>query len=144
MHNICIMKRHLTKLSELQATLLVSGIISLVLIGVSAIGFAFNQPGWMIGVAIGGLASLVSIYLTFVSSNKTLKESKAGFYLLAYFTRMILFVGLFAMLVVFQYVLEIPVFKNSAWGMFIAFFPSVLVTVIVQLMYKGGNDGQVH
>lgn len=137
------MKRHLTMLSELQATLLVSGIVSTCLLAISAIGFFFNQPGWMIGVAIGGLASLFSIYLTHIAARKTLKESKSGIYLLAYFTRMILFVGLFAMLVVFHFILEIPAFINSPWGMFISFLPSSLVTIVVQLKHKGGENGQV-
>lgn len=137
------MKRHLTKLSELQATLLLSGIVSMVLLAISAIGFIYNQPGWMIGVAIGSLASLVSIYLTQVASVKTLKDSKAGIYLLAYFGRMILFVGFFAMLVIMQFKLNIDVFKNSCWGMIIAYFPSVIITIVVQLNTKGENDGQV-
>ena len=138
------MKKHLTKLSSLQVALLISGIVSLIFIAISSIGFVFNQPGWMIGIAIGGVVSLVSIFLTEVASVSTLRDSKSGIYLLSYFCRMILFVGCFAMLVIFQYRLELPVFKNSPWGMVIGFFPSVFITVVVQLKYKGGNDGQVH
>lgn len=138
------MKRHLTKLSELQATLLLSGIISVILLALSTIGLFFKQPGWMIGVAFGGFASLVSVFLTQVSSTATLRDSKTGIYLLSYFGRMILFVGLFAMLVIFQYKLHIEVFTYSCWGFIIAFFPSVFVTIITQLKFKGGNDGQVH
>lgn len=140
MHN---MKKQLTKLSTLQATLLLSGITSLVLLGLSALGFIAKQPGWMIGVAIGGVISLAYIFLTDVSSKATLKESKAGLFILCYFVKMILFVGFFAMLVVFQYTLHLSVFDNSFWGMLIGFFPTLIITIAVQLTNKGGNDGQV-
>lgn len=138
------MKKHLTKLSTLQATLLISGITSLVLLGFSAFGFIANQAGWMIGVSIGGIISLVNIFLTDSSSSLTLKESKPGLFILSYFLRMFLFVGFFAMLVIFDYRLHIPAFKNSFWGMLIGFFPTLIITIAVQFSYKGGNGGEVH
>lgn len=138
------MKRQLTKLSELQATLLLSGIVSIILLGFSAIGFAYNQPGWMIGVACGGVVSLLSIVLTNFASVATLKESKAGLYILSYFLRMILFVGIFATLVILQYKLNISALKNAFWGMAIGFLPTTLITIVIQLKYKGGDNGQVH
>lgn len=137
------MNKHLTKLSALQATLLISGIISLIFLAISAVGFIFNQPGWMIGIAFGGLVSLAYIFLTDVSSEATLKDSKPAVFLLAYFGKMILFVGFFAMLVIFDYKLHFAVFKNSFWGMLIGFFPTILITIAVQLKHKGGNDGEV-
>lgn len=97
----------------------------------------------MIGIALGGLVSLGYIFLTDVSTQATLKDSKAGLFLLAYFAKMILFVGIFAMLVILDYKLHIDAFKNSFWGMIIGFFPTVLITIAVQVKHKGGSDGQV-
>ena len=135
------MKRHLTKLSDLQASLLLSGIISVIYLALSTIGLIFKQPGWMIGIAIGGIVSLVYILLVDVASTATLKDSKAGIYLLSYFARMILFVGFFTMLVVFQYTCHFDVFKNSFWGMLIGFLPTTFITISVQLKNKGNNNG---
>ena len=134
------MKCRFGKLTELQATLVVAAIISTILIALSAIGLFFNQPGWIIGVSIGSLAELVSIYLSDIGSTAALKNSKTGLFLLSYFIRMILFVGLFAMLVIFQYKLGYVVFRNSYWGMAIGFFPSLLITVAMQLKFQKGNE----
>lgn len=127
------MKRHLTKLSDLQASLLLSGIVTVIAIAISSIGFVYNQPGWMIGIAIGGIVSLLNIFLTNISSSATLKESKAGIYLLSYFARMILFIAPFTMLVVFQHTCHFEVFTNSYWGMLIGFVPTTFITIAVQL-----------
>lgn len=141
------MNKRLTKLSELQATLLVLGIVGMVLLAVSSIGFIFKQPGWMIGVAIGTLATLVNAILIDIGSTATLRDEKTGIYLLAYFLRMIIFVGLFAMLAFFDFKLKFGAFKNSCWGMFIGFIPSTFVTIIVQLKHEskptGDKNGQI-
>lgn len=142
------MNRRLTKLSELQATLLILGIVGVVLVALSSIGFFFEQPGWMIGVAIGTLATFVNAILVDIGSTATLRDEKTAIYLLAYFVRMIVFVGLFAMLAFFDFKLKYVAFKNSCWGMFIGFIPSTLVTIVVQMKHESkptdGKDGQVH
>ena len=141
------MNRRLTELSELQATLLILGIVGAILLALSSIGFFFNQPGWMIGVAIGTLATLVNAILVDIGSTATLRDEKTGIYLLAYFLRMIIFVGLFAMLAFFDFKLKFGAFKNSCWGMFIGFIPSTFVTIIVQLKHESkptdGKNGQI-
>ncbi len=139
MNNIKVMKGKLTKLSELQASLLIAGAISVVLLLVSLAGLFNNQPGWIIGVAIGTAVEFAFIWLMFVGSNATFKEQKAGLFLLTYFVRVILFVGSFAGLAVLQYVAKIEVFKNSCWGMLIAFAPSTFITIAIQVMHKGKN-----
>lgn len=134
------MKSRSGKLTELQATLVVAAIISAVLTALSAIGLFFNQPGWIIGVAIGSVAELASIFLSDVGSTAALKGSKTGLFLLSYFIKMILFVGLFAMLVIFQYKLGYVFFKYSCWGMVIGFFPSLLITIVMQLRFQKASE----
>lgn len=110
----------------------------------SLIGLIFGQIGWLIGTALGTVLNLINSILVYKGTEVSLKESKTGFFLLSYFVRMFLFFVFFAVLVVLQYKLEIDAFKNSFWGMAIAFFPSIMVTVLVQLKYKGGeNNGQI-
>ena len=76
------MKQRLTKLSELQASLLIAGLISiLVLIGAS-IGLFFNRPGLLIGAAIGVAVEFFYIWLVSVGSTLSLKEGKTGLFLL--------------------------------------------------------------
>ena len=133
------MKSKLTKLSELQASLLIAGVFSLIFLLVSIIGLVNNQPGWIIGVGVGTVVEFIFLWLMFVGSNATLKEQKAGLFLLTYFVRIILFVGSFAGLMALQYVAKIEVFKYSCWGMLITFAPSTLITIAVQLMHKDKN-----
>lgn len=135
------MKSKLTRLSELQASLLIAGVFSFILLLVSIVGLVNNQPGWMIGVGVGTSVEFIFLWLMAVGSNATLKEQKAGLFLLTYFVRVFLFVGAFAGLMALQYVAKIEVFKYSCWGMLIAFAPSTLITIAVQLMHKGKNNG---
>lgn len=135
------MKGKLTKLSELQASLLLAEAISIVLLLVSLVGLFNHQPGWIIGVGIGTAVELIFLWLMFVGSNATLKEQKAGLFLLTYFVRIILFVGSFAGLMALQYVAKIEVFKYSCWGMLIAFAPSTFIAIAIQLIHKGKNNG---
>lgn len=126
------MKHKITKLNELQIELLIALGSSIIFALCAVVGIFFNQPGWLIGVAIGTVVELLYIFLVNKSSDLALNEKKTGLYLLTYFGRMILFVGVFATLVVLQYSAEIKVFYYSAWGMLIAFFPSTLITVITE------------
>ena len=135
------MKAKLTKLNELQASLLIAGCISIVLLLVSLIGLFNNQPGWTIGVAIGSLVEFAFIWLMSVGSGLALKEQKVGLYLLTHFGRVVLFIGFFAALVVLQYVAKIELFYYSCWGMLIAFAPSTFITIAVQMMHKGKENG---
>ena len=130
------MKAKLTKLTELQASLLLAGLISVVLLLVSLIGLFNHQPGWTIGVAVGALVEVAYIVLVHVGSSLALKEEKVGLFFITYALRIIVFIGFFALLVILQYLLKIHVFYYSCWGMLIAFVPATFITIAVQLMQK--------
>jgi len=135
------MKERLTKLSELQASMLIAGLISIILLLGASIGLFFARPGLIIGAAIGTAVEFFYIWLVSVSSTLTLKEGKAGLFLLTYFARIIVFVGLFALLVILDYRLHIEAFKFSCWAMLIAFAPATFITIATQLMHKEGKNG---
>ena len=49
--------------------------------------------------------------------------------------------GFFAGLEVLQYIAKIELFYYSCWGMLIAFAPSTFITIAVQVMHKGKENG---
>jgi hypothetical protein len=130
------MKKSFRRLSELQASLIITGALSILLVIVGVILLVLKKPGWIIGFAIGSAADFFYIWLMSVGATLALKESKTGLFLLTYFARMAVFVGLFALLVVMQYVSKITVFNNSCWAMLIAFVPVTFITIAIQLMHK--------
>ena len=135
------MKQRLTKLSELQASLLIAGLIAIVFLLGASIGLFFNRPGLIIGGAIGTAVEFFYLWLVSVGATLSLKESKTGLFLLTYFARIIVFVGLFALLVILWYQLKIETFKFACWAMLIAFAPATLITIATQLMHKEGKNG---
>ena len=135
------MKEKLTKLSELQASLLIAGGIAILFLLGSAIGLFFGRPGLIIGVAVGTAAEFFYLWLISVGSTLALKEGKTALALLTYFARVIVFVGLFALLVILWYQLKIETFKFACWAMLIAFAPAVFITVAIQTMNKGKQNG---
>ena len=78
------MKEKLTKLSELQAELLIAGSISILILIGAAIGLFFNQPGPIIGAAIGVAVEFFYIWLVSIGSTLSLKESKMGLSVLVF------------------------------------------------------------
>ena len=92
------MKQKLTKLTELQASLLLASIFSAVLIAGSCVGLFFNLPGLLIGAAIGTGVEFFYIWLVSVGATLALKQEKTGLFLLTYFVRIVAFAGLFALL----------------------------------------------
>ena len=130
------MKNRFLKLNEYQASLLIAGVVSALLLIVGTVFAFLGKPGWLIGIAVGSAVDFLYIWLMHVGSALALKESKAGLFLLTYFARIVAFVGLFALLVVLQYVLHIETFNNSSWGMLIAFVPATFITIATQLMFK--------
>ena len=135
------MKQRLTKLSELQASLLIAGLIAIVFVLGASIGLFFNRPGLIIGAAIGTAVEFFYLWLVSVGATLSLKEGKTGLFLLTYFARIIVFVGLFALLVILWYQLKIETFKFACWAMLIAFAPATLITIATQLMHKEGKNG---
>lgn len=130
------MKNGSKKLNEFQASLLIAAVVAVLLLIVGGVLAIFKKPGWLIGFAIGSAVDFFYIWMMQVGSGLALKESKAGLFLLTYFARIVAFIGLFALLVVLQYVLHVEVFNNSCWGMLIGFVPATFITIATQLMYK--------
>ena len=135
------MKHRLTKLSELQASLLIAGLFAIVFLLGASIGLFFNRPGLIIGAAIGTAVEFFYLWLVSVGATLSLKEGKTGLFLLTYFARIVVFVGLFALLVILWYQLKIETFKFACWAMLIAFAPATLITIATQLMHKEGKNG---
>ena len=135
------MKQRLTKLSELQASLLIAGLFAIVFLLGASIGLFFNRPGLIIGVVIGTAVEFFYLWLVSVGATLSLKEGKNGLFLLTYFARIIVFVGLFALLVILWYQLKIETFKFACWAMLLAFAPATLITIATQLMHKEGKNG---
>lgn len=133
------MNKRLTKLSELQASLLIAGSIAILLLLGASIGLFFSLPGLLIGAAIGTAVEFFYIWLVSIGATLTLRQEKTGLFLLTYFARIVVFVGLFALLVILDYRLHIQSFKLSCWAMLVAFTPAVLITIAVQLMRKEGK-----
>ena len=133
------MNKRLTKLSELQASLLIAGSIAILLFLGASIGLFFSLPGLLIGAAIGTAVEFFYIWLVSIGATLTLRQEKTGLFLLTYFARIVVFVGLFALLVILDYRLHIRAFKLSCWAMLVAFTPAVLITIAVQLMRKEGK-----
>ena len=133
------MKKRLTKLSELQASLLLAGLIAILLLLGASIGLFFSLPGLLIGAAIGSAVEFFYIWLVSIGATLTLRQEKTGLFLLTYFARIVVFAGLFALLVILDYRLHIQTFKLSCWAMLVAFTPAVLITIAVQLMRKEGK-----
>ena len=130
------MKKKLTALTELQASFILAGLISIILLIVSFIFLFLNQPGWIIGVTIGTGVEFLYIWLVNFGSSLTLKEGKTGLFFLTYGLRIFSFIGFFALLVVLQYVVKVEAFFYSCWGMLIAFAPATFITIATQLMHK--------
>ena len=58
------------KLAELYKMLIVAGLVAAFLLLLSLIPlFVFNQPGWLIGVAIGSVIEITNIALLYICSN---------------------------------------------------------------------------
>ena len=131
------MKSALKNLSELQKMVALAAIISVVLILASCGGLFFDQPGWLIGVAIGSIIEIVNIILLYKGSSQILRNEKPALFLLFYALRMVLFVGALLGLVLLQYKASIHVFDYSVWGALIGYTPMQIVVIIVSLKHRG-------
>ena len=78
------MAKKLTKLTELQASFVIAGVVSLIIILGAGVGLFFKQPGWIIGAVIGSAVDFFYIWLVHVGSSLTLKEQKTGLFFLRY------------------------------------------------------------
>lgn len=132
------MKKFLKKFTDLELTILLEGIIGVIAVGLSCIGFAFDQPGWAIGVATGVIVSMVSTLLVFKGSEFAMKDNKAGLYLLFFFLRMVLFIGMTVFFALMQYKVKNDRFDYSIWGGLIGYSPMFIILIIGQI--KGNHD----
>lgn len=130
----------IAKLSELSKMLLIASLVSIVLIGLSFIGFAYSQPGWLIGVVAGTGVELVNIILIYKGSEQILKHQKPVLFLLFYALRIVLFMGLVLTLILLQYKAHLDLFVNSFWGALIAYTPMQIVVIVVTLLHKSSGD----
>lgn len=132
------MKKFLSNKSQLTKLVIYSLAFGSCLMILSCIGIIFGQFGWLIGVAIGTLVSMVNMVLLFKGSSFVLQASKASLFLLFYFLRMLLYVGFTVLLAILDYKLHISMFSYSVFGLLIAYVPSVVIICIV--MSKEGKN----
>lgn len=130
------MKVFLTKLNDLQRTLFFGLVTGIVFILFSLIGLFFKQPGWIIGVSLGTLASLINVALLFKGSDIMLKQVKPMLFLLLFFARMIVIAVTFIFCVLMQFQFHIPAFTNSIWGALIGFAPGVVIVIVSLVKQK--------
>lgn len=140
------MKKYLESLSELKRMLILSAVIAVVLLLIMlAPLFAANQPGWLIGVAIGSAIEIINVFLLYKGSEYAMKSLKAGWFLIMYFLRMTLYLAGFVLTAFLgfgflyggaQIIEPIPEFNYSIWGVLIAYTPAQIVVIISMLLRK--------
>lgn len=130
------MKNLLKNHSTLFRLVIYCCLMGLCLIGLSCIGLFFGQPGWLIGASIGMVVSAINVVLLFKGSSFALKNYKASLFLLFYFGRMLIYVGMTVLLAYLDISKKIPAFKNSVFGLLIAFVPMVIIVVMVMTKEK--------
>ena len=133
------MLKKFKELTELKKMLVIALFVSVILIGLSCIGLAFNQPGWLIGVSLGSVVEFINIILLYKGSSEILKNEKPGLFLLFYSLRMLLFVGLILGLVLLQYKAEIEAFNYSFWGALIGYTPMQTIVIVVSAKSKSNK-----
>lgn len=140
------MKKWINKLNELQRMLLLGCVVMVFLCLLSLIPlFVFNQPGWLIGVAIGSIVGIINILLTYKGSEVGLSTYKTIYFMLFYFIRILLILLSFVLTALFQfgfivgenvYFSPISAFDFSLWGDLIGVLPMQIVLVIVMMKEK--------
>ena len=106
--------------------------------------FLANQPGWLIGVAIGSVIETINVVLLYKGSKYAMTTLKAGWFLIAYFLRMTLYLGGFVLTAFLgigiawggTIVEVIEPFRYSIWGVLIAYTPCQVVIIISMLVRK--------
>lgn len=124
------------EINKRKTKIIISLLITIFLLLVTIVPICFGQYGWSIGVATGGLVSIISILLNEKGSDLSLKESKVFLYLLTYFARILLFIVPITVYVILQYKVKITVFDFSFIGMAIAYFPYPFINIVVELKSK--------
>lgn len=133
------MLKKFKQLTELKKMLFIALFVSVIFLGLSCIGLIFNQPGWLIGVAIGSVVEMINIVLLYKGSTEILKNEKPALFLLFYSLRMLLFVGVILGLVLLQYKAEIEVFNYSFWGALIGYTPMQTIVIVISAKHKANE-----
>ena len=132
------MKNFLNKLSTLCRLELYALCVGIIICGVSCIGFIWGHAGWLIGTAIGTVAVMMNVFLMFKGSAKSLKTGRAMFFLMCFFLRYIVFLGLAVLLAYLQFTEHVPAFEYSIFGLLIGYSPLTII-VCVTMSREGRN-----
>lgn len=123
------MKNFWNGLNDLKKTLIISSLVTVILIAISVIGVVLGQPGWMIGVAIGGVVQLINVVLHFKGAEFVLHQEKVGSFLFAFFARMVLVILALVLCVVLDRIVGLAAFKNSVFGVLIGLAPMEIILI---------------
>lgn len=95
----------------------------------------FNLYGLIIGWAIGCLANILATFLIFKSTDLLLTDKPAiGLYIVYYLCRILIYVAVFVLLVVMQFVVHVDVFNWSILTCAISLLPP---QIILMKIHKG-------
>lgn len=123
------MKKIWNGLNDLKKSLILSSLVTVILIAISVVGIFFGQPGWMIGVAIGGVIQLINVVLHFKGAEFVLQQEKMGLFLVAFFARMFLIICALVLCIVLDRVAGIGAFKNAIFGVIIGLAPMEIILI---------------
>jgi len=132
------MKKLFENKSELQRMLIIGALVGLVISLLFLLGLIFGKIGFFIGALVGTGIELINIILFYKGSEAALKTTMASSFLIAYFTRMVVFLVGIIFLLVMDYILGLPAFKLSWVGAIVAYTPMQLVLVLS--MKKDGKN----
>lgn len=104
----------------------------------SCIGLIWGEVGWLVGAAIGTAVSALNVVLLFKGSSFALKTFKASLFLLFYFSRMLIYVGMTVLCAYLDFTLHVGAFHFSVFGLLIAYLPMVIIVCVV--MSKEGKN----
>ncbi len=136
------MKKFFENLNDLKKMLLLGLVVGVFIALIMLLPlFIANQPGWLIGVAIGTAIELLNILLLYKGSDAALKSFKTSIFLIFYFLRMTLFIVGFLVAAIFSFGLidvlnPVPFMAYSLWGVLIAYTPTQIIVIIVMIKNK--------
>lgn len=132
------MKNFLSRHGQLTRLVIYCLALGLCLMALSCIGLIWGEVGWLVGAAIGTAVSALNVVLLFKGSSFALKTFKASLFLLFYFSRMLIYVGMTVLCAYLDFTLHVGAFHNSIFGLLIAYLPMVIIVCVV--MSKEGKN----
>lgn len=134
------MKKFFKNLPIVYQTVIVEAMVGIFFMLISIVGVVFGQYGWLIGIACGTIASVISTFLMNKASEWALTGNAPFLFILCFFARMILLTGFLVLAALLQYVFKVEAFNYSIWGVIIGYTPMVLVTIIMQVVGNKNGD----